>query len=228
MEYIRIKNWSKHQHYKTRCPPWIKLHNSLFEDYEFSRLSDKSKWHLVAIWLLASRSTSFHPEDGDPILPLDIPYLTKHTGMEAKIDLNPLLNEGFLLRYQDASSLQAVCSTEKRREETEEIALAPFSPSKMVELWNGAIDFYSQNGTKTKIPKVRGITKDRQRACIERIKDCTLDDPKWRAVLNAMHGDDWMSGRKPSPKYPDWKATFDYVIRKSATVMRLIEGYQPA
>lgn len=227
MEYIRIKNWTKHQHYKTRCPPWIKLHNSLFEDYEFGRLSDRSKWHLVAIWLLASRSSTFHPTDGDPILPLDIPYLTKHTGMESKIDIKPLLEAGFLLCYQDASTLKAKCVSEKRREETEADALAPFSPTCMVELWNKAIDFFSENGTRSKIPKVRGITKDRYRLCLERIKDCSLDDGKWRTVLNAIHSDDWLSGRKPSPKYPEWKATFDYVIKKPSTTMKLLEGYQP-
>src|SRR5687768_18068275 len=49
-------NFESFQHYKDRAPPWIKLYNELLDDYEFGQLPDASKMHLVAIWLLASRS----------------------------------------------------------------------------------------------------------------------------------------------------------------------------
>lgn len=109
--YFRIKNWKKHQHYNDRRPPWIKLHNSLFDDYEFQQLTDIQRWHLVAIWLLASRSTTF-TEDKEPLLPDDPKYLQRQTGMEGKIDLKPLYSAGFIIRYQDASTVLADCSPE--------------------------------------------------------------------------------------------------------------------
>ena len=120
MQYVRIKNWKKHQHYNDRRPPWIKLHNSLFDDYEFQQLSDISRWHLVAIWLLASRSTSFH-SDGDPLIPADERYIQRQTGMTGKITLNPLISAGFLMCYQDDSDMIAKCSpeTEAYRSKTE-------------------------------------------------------------------------------------------------------------
>jgi hypothetical protein len=36
------KNWGKFQHYKDRCPPWIKLHRDLLNDREFLHLSQKT------------------------------------------------------------------------------------------------------------------------------------------------------------------------------------------
>jgi hypothetical protein len=55
MNYLRVKNWTEFQHYKDRNPPWIKLHRTLLDDYEFSRLQDASKAHLMLIWLFASQ-----------------------------------------------------------------------------------------------------------------------------------------------------------------------------
>jgi uncharacterized phage protein (TIGR02220 family) len=105
---FRIKNWKKHQHYKGRRPPWIKLHAALLDDYEFECLQDDSKLHLIAIWLLASRSRDYHL-DGDPLLPEDEPYLTKKAGLKKKISLTPLFSSGFLMRYRVDSTLIAGC-----------------------------------------------------------------------------------------------------------------------
>ena len=128
---FRIKNWKKHQHYKGRRPPWIKLHAALLDDYEFECLQDDSKMHLIAIWLLASRSRDCHP-DGDPLLPEDEPYLTKKAGLKKKVSLTPLFSSGFLVRYQLDSNLIAErkqlvpTETETYKEETQNRAIAQF------------------------------------------------------------------------------------------------------
>lgn len=54
---IIIPSWSRHQHYKERNPPWIKLHKELLDDPEYWALSDFEARVLIAIWLLASCST---------------------------------------------------------------------------------------------------------------------------------------------------------------------------
>jgi len=102
LKYIRIKNWKKYQHYKGRTPPWIKLHAGLLDDYEFECLTDMNKIQLIAIWLLASRSRDYHPE-GDPLLPEDVLYLSKKSGLKTKIDLAPLISSGFIICYHSAS-----------------------------------------------------------------------------------------------------------------------------
>jgi hypothetical protein len=56
---IRIKGWHKYQSYKDRKPPWIRLHKSLLDDFEFQSMSITAKALLPMLWLLAS-------EDEDP------------------------------------------------------------------------------------------------------------------------------------------------------------------
>lgn len=99
MIYLQVKNWRAHQHYKDRSPPWIKLHRSLLDDYDFSCLQDASKLLLVLIWVLASQS--------DGRIPDDPKYLQKKLGLGKEPDTKPLIDGGFLIPEQDASSTLA-------------------------------------------------------------------------------------------------------------------------
>jgi hypothetical protein len=96
---LRVKDFDKFQHYKDRSPPWIKLYNSLLDDYEFSCLQDASRWHLVAIWLLASRS--------DNSLPDDAAWLTRMSGSTTPVNIETLISTGLVERYDPASGLLA-------------------------------------------------------------------------------------------------------------------------
>lgn len=51
---MRIRNWSKFQHFKDRRPPWVKLYRDLLDDIEWHRLDGDSAKTLVMLWLLAS------------------------------------------------------------------------------------------------------------------------------------------------------------------------------
>jgi len=51
---IRIKNWTKFQHFKNRRPPWIKLHREILDQRDINMISDCSFRVLVGLWLLAS------------------------------------------------------------------------------------------------------------------------------------------------------------------------------
>ena len=53
---LQPKNWAVFQHYKDRCPPWIKLHRDLLNDRVFMRLPLASKAIAPMLWLLASES----------------------------------------------------------------------------------------------------------------------------------------------------------------------------
>ena len=115
-----VKNWSEFQHYKDRNPPWIKLHNHLLDDYEFEMLGDAAKGHLLCIWMLASRTKNE--------MPLDDKWITKKIGASTKVNLEALINAGFLILEHDASTplhnetqvaTVGVPPEEKRREEAE-------------------------------------------------------------------------------------------------------------
>lgn len=112
--FFRVKNFEKFQHYKNRNPPWIKLYNSMFNDYHFSRLPDESKLHLILIWSLASLQ--------DNKLPWDHEWIKERIGVKKKINLKPLLDNGFIEITEGDSELIADCQQhaplEKRREET--------------------------------------------------------------------------------------------------------------
>jgi hypothetical protein len=123
LNYLRVKKWAEFQHYKDRNPPWIKLHRTLLDDYEFSCLQDASKLQLILIWVLASQNDGRIPEDAI--------FLQKRLSLSKPPDLETLINQGFLIREQDASNTLAEgkqdassLHLEKRREETEKSARA--------------------------------------------------------------------------------------------------------
>lgn len=55
---LTVKNWTKHQHFTRRRPPWIKLHYDLLDKGKFQDLPVESRALLPMIWLLASE----HPD----------------------------------------------------------------------------------------------------------------------------------------------------------------------
>ncbi len=96
MTYLNVKNWSEFQHYKDRNPPWIKLHRALLDDYEFERLQDASKAHLILIWLFASQREGRIPNDPT--------FLKKKLGLKSEPNLQILIDQGFLIVEQVASN----------------------------------------------------------------------------------------------------------------------------
>lgn len=92
MRRFRVKNLDEYQHYRDRCPPWIKLHAKVLEDYEFGCLQDASKMHLVFIWLLASR----HDND----LPWDEKWIERRISATESVDLQALHEAGFIEEIQ--------------------------------------------------------------------------------------------------------------------------------
>jgi len=99
--FITIPNFEKWQHYKDRCPPWIKLHRDILNDYKFSRLQDASKAHLVLIWLLASQMENRIPNDPK--------WIAQRIGSTSKVDVEELQTIGFIKIVQSDSNALADC-----------------------------------------------------------------------------------------------------------------------
>ena len=97
MEYFKVKNLKKFQHYKDRCPPWIKLHSSILDDYEFGLLPDDCQHQLMLIWVLASKCENR--------LPLDESWLQKKLPVKKKINLKPMFKAGFLILLSPSEQL---------------------------------------------------------------------------------------------------------------------------
>jgi hypothetical protein len=59
---MKIKNWSKFQHFKDRKPPWVKLYRDLLDDIEWHELDPMSAKVLCMLWLIASEDDGNVPE----------------------------------------------------------------------------------------------------------------------------------------------------------------------
>ena len=111
------KNWQAFQHYKDRKPAWIKLHHSLLDDFEFSRLPVASRALAPCLWLLASEY-----EGGAITASLEeIAFRLRMTIDELVSSFQPLIKSGF---FVDASGLLAeryqYAIPERKKEETGE------------------------------------------------------------------------------------------------------------
>jgi len=90
---LKPKNWAVFQHYKDRCPPWIKLHRDLLNDRAFMRLPIASKAIAPMLWLLASES-----KDGVFDGSLDELVFRLHiTPKEYQDGVKPLIDNDFFI-----------------------------------------------------------------------------------------------------------------------------------
>lgn len=112
VRYFGVTNLGKHQHYKDRRPPWVKLHRTVFSDYAFSRLQGASKAHLMLLWLLASEYENRMPYDPE--------WVGRKLDAQEPVDLDVLVSAGFLTVYQDASAPLAECAESARSENREQ------------------------------------------------------------------------------------------------------------
>jgi len=121
MKYLALRNWKEFQHYKDRNPPWIKFHYSILDDYAFSKIPDAHKWHVVASFLLASRT--------DNKIPADPAWISARIGATTKVVIEDLLASGLFEEIQQDTGASAsvehdaskpLVSEEKRRDREEE------------------------------------------------------------------------------------------------------------
>jgi hypothetical protein len=62
VEYFRIKNWEKFQHFSDRRPIWIKLYCELLNDIQWHRLEPLSAKILIMLWMIASEDNGSLPD----------------------------------------------------------------------------------------------------------------------------------------------------------------------
>ena len=95
MEYLRIANWEKYQHYKNRQPRWVKLYIDTFNRPNWISLDDKSKFLLLICLGIGAIC--------DGKVPKCAKTLQKISNLRRKPDLKPLIDIGFLI--DDASTM---------------------------------------------------------------------------------------------------------------------------
>lgn len=99
---IKPKNWHEFQHYKDRCPPWIKLHHSILDNYEFHMMQDASKALAMCLWLIASEHLSGEIDAS----PDKLAFRLRSTAKKIDESLKQLIDNGFFFVVQvDSNAL---------------------------------------------------------------------------------------------------------------------------
>ena len=178
MEYLKVKNWEKFQHYKDRDPPWIKLERKLLRDYEFGCLQDASKLHLMLIWLLASQLENKIPNDAA--------WIAKQIGVSGKVELNPLISSGFLVASNALAGCKQVAMVETETEAYKQETEKTTSTATRFDEWWG---LYPK---KIEKKKAREIWKRRK---LDSLADKIIKDTKTRPTACAK----WSAGYIPNP-----------------------------
>jgi hypothetical protein len=161
MSGLKIKNWSRFQHFKDRKPPWIKLHKEILERRDIMMLSDRNFKVLTCLWLLASEDDEM---EGNLPSIADISFrlrISEEEIIQSLQDLECFLYQDDITEisdgYQDCvpeTETETETETEAYREETEE----EYTPdlkimeSEFEELWK----FYP----RTRKNKSCGVKKD--------------------------------------------------------------------
>lgn len=115
MASIRVKNWAEFQHYKDRSPPWIKLHKTLLDNFEYQCLPLASRALAPMLWLLAS-------ESNDGLIDADFKKLAfrlRTTEKEVEEAIIPLITNGFFLGDSDVLAGRKQDDMPEAEEETE-------------------------------------------------------------------------------------------------------------
>jgi hypothetical protein len=199
MKYLRVKNWQDFQHYKDRCPPWIKLHRDLLRDYEFNCLQDASKLHLILIWLLASQLENKIPADPE--------FIKNQTGIKGKINLKELIDKGFLI---DDSNALADCKQSARQEtetetETETESIIEVNKNRFDDFW----ERYGKIGNKQSALKVynklikEGVSHEKIISGLDRYQaQCRANKTEPRYI---KHASTWLNAKGWEDEYPIYK-----------------------
>lgn len=210
---IKPKGWGHFQHYKNRRPPWIKLHRTILDDYEYQCLQLASKALAPCLWLIAS-------EHDEGLIVVDLPKLSWRLRVDENTlrqSIIELINKGF---FEVASGLLAEClqgAIPEKETETEKTLLSsddevtPLSPSRgrttrgrrSVDTvpYQEIVDQYNRilSAPPYNRPYCR-LLDDKRKRLIKRIWDMS-DKTKtlewWEAYWQACTGNShWMYGTK--------------------------------
>ena len=204
MNFLKIKNWEKYQHYKDRNPPWIKLYNEILDDYAYACLQDDSKLLLITLFLLASRTENK--------IPADKKWIAQRGCLDKQVDWKEILSAGFIREtdpcLQDDSNVIAERLSRDRGEtETETETETPPSPpsknghvpySKIADRYHSRLPNLPEASLDDQLKKqIRARWKEnKQRQCLE----------WWESYFNGVSGCDFLLGKKT-----DFKATLHWL-----------------
>ena len=236
---LKPKNWAVFQHYKDRCPPWIKLHRDLLNDRVYMCLPLASKALAPLLWLLASES-----KDGTFDGSVDELVFRLHiTPYDYEEGIKPLIHKGFFVVASNvlADSYQLAIpetETEGEREtktETEIICPPAGEPESKIPDCNhqAVISLYHQHLPTLRKVEVwntarQGYLRQRWREVAAEIS--ATEPVTTEAILNWWEGffrhvgqSKFLTGKVNSKDGRAFLADLEWVIKPS-NFAKIIEG----
>jgi len=221
MKYLSVPNLDKHQHYKDRRPPWIKLHASLLQDYEFSLLTDSEKYQIIAIWLLASQLNNKIPDNSS--------WLCGQI-QASKINLRKF-KELHMLEDHASNTLaeceqSALVETEAETEAETDTARVETPtespPQRSICPYQKIISLY--HTILPELPQVVDLTDKRKRAISARWKNGMHGLENWDNYFQHVRESKFLMGKVDPPRgRKQFLADIDFLIRE-ATIVSTQEG----
>jgi len=218
---MKIKNWSKFQHFKDRRPPWIKLYRDILDDIEWHELDPKAAKVLIMIWLIASE------DDGNIPDLKKLSFRLRMSEKDTQVCISKLSHWvdqddiGVISdRYQDDAP-ETETETEEETEVTHDLATARSSPaapvSEIVEMYNRILPM---------LPQVTVVSDSRKRLIAARWREVVTTDKLDRN--KGLEFFEWFFKHVSHSKFltgrsKDWKANFEFLFTASK-FPRIVEG----
>lgn len=223
---LKPKKWEEFQHYKNRCPPWIKLQKSLLDDYEFHGLHVASRALAPMLWLLASESN-----DGSFDAGIDrLAFRLRSDKKELSAALKELIDKGFFIVASDALAeckSDAMPEREREGEGEAEKALvnddAVDQPAKKDCPHDSIIALYHE--TLPALPRV-AVWDERRKTYL---RSRWREDPErqsldwWRRWFGYVGKSDFLMGRVESKDRKPFQANLEWMLKPSNFV-KILEG----
>jgi hypothetical protein len=107
-KYLVITKAGDYQHYRTRRPPWVKLHRRILDDKKLSHLPPAVRWLFLGLVILTSEEEN-RALLYDELAQIEIKRRLNLSKLEVERGINVLQNKGFI-QFVSASKAQAFCT----------------------------------------------------------------------------------------------------------------------
>jgi len=179
---MKVKNWSKLQHFKDRTPPWIKLYKNILDQRDINLISDCSFRVLIGLWLLASEDSEMEgnlPSIEDIAFRLRIEKVKLNKSLT---ELAPFLIQNDITVISEVYQLDSLETETETETETDRPALKP--------RFN---DFWQTYPAKVGKKKCEEIWKRRK---LDTLADLIIADVTRRRIDDNK----WSEGYIPNPQ----------------------------
>ena len=161
---MKIKNWSKFQHFKDRKPPWVKLYRDVLDDLEWHELDPLASKVLVMCWLIASEDEGCLPNTKTLAFRL---RMTEKQTLESINRLSHWLEQDdidLISEQYQTDSLETERETETKREKKATVVACP--PDVSESVWSDWLQLRKAKKAPVTQTVVNSAAKEAEKAGI--------------------------------------------------------------